>query len=614
MSQYIRLDTSLAPSDSPALLRLAANDEPSVIPLIGAIPNAPANGLAPPLARKRLQVFMAMMLADIAILLGCFGAFSFAYLIAYRGLVSMDAAMLPAYLLLPIFLTIGLFNGTYSGGALTRWPQAAWRVASALVVAAALFNFVAFFAKMSEDFSRAAFALSVISSLLLMALLRVLLVGWVARSWSNGPINRLLILAGGPKVDLPGLHTIDAAEHGILPRLDDPRSLHRLAKYLRNMDEVMVSCPEGERAAWSQVLKGAGIHAEVVSPMAQEIGALGIRHYGEGNFSTLLISTGALRMRDRALKRLFDIGLSVAGLIVLSPLLLVTACAILFDDGAPVLFRQQRMGRGNHLFAIAKFRSIKSEQSDAGGERSASLGDTRVTRVGHFIRRTSIDELPQLWNVLRGDMSTIAARLPAPKPDIAVHGGGAGGAAGGQARPKAEQRSVIGRILWLAGLAALALVACLAQLDRAARSQPALAVLVPSLFRGFAAQRLTEQAIAAEDGVTALREARLLVRARPLPAEHMRLLSQAAALKGDSPLALAAMEAATSRGWRDPLAQLAAGQSALLQGRFDAAAQRIGALFAVGALRCLRRCWPSPRAALRLRGNSPIRPAGRTMV
>ena len=143
---------------------------------------------------------------------------------------------------------------------------------------------------------------------------------------------------------------------------------------------------------------------------------------------------------------------------------------------------------------------------------------------------------------------------------------------------------MIGRVLWLASLAALAGLSSLAQLDRAARSQPALAALVPAPFRGFAAERLTEQAIIAQDGATAVDEARRLVRARPLPAEHMRLLSQAAALNGDSELALAAMAAATTRGWRDPVAQLAAGQSALLQGEYDAAAQRIGALSAIGAL------------------------------
>jgi exopolysaccharide biosynthesis polyprenyl glycosylphosphotransferase len=405
MSEYVRLDTGMEASARP----LIGGDGPAES-MVEPWPHAPVNGLAPPLARKRLQVFLAMMVADIAILLGCFGVFSFAYLIGWRGQISMEAAMLPAYLLLPIFLTIGLFNGTYSGGALTRWPQAAWRVSSALVISAALFNFVAFFAKMSEDFSRGAFALSVISSLLLMAGLRILLVRAVGRIWGKSPINRLLILAGGPAVDMPGLYTIDAAQHGLSPRLDEPRSLHRLARYLRNMDEVLVSCPEDQRAAWSQVLKGAGIHAEIVSPIAREIGALGLRHYPESNFSTLLISTGALRMRDRALKRVFDITFSLVALLLLAPLMLLTAGAILLEDGGPVFFRQQRMGRGNHFFAILKFRSMKVERSDLAGSRSAAKGDDRITRMGGLIRRTSVDELPQLWNVLKGDMSIVGPR------------------------------------------------------------------------------------------------------------------------------------------------------------------------------------------------------------
>lgn len=406
MTEFVRLDADSAVRELSLIGRATLGGEPLATPW----PNAPTNGLTPPLVRKRLQVFLAMMAADVAMLLGCFAALSFAYLIAYRGQIGMEAAMLPAYLLLPIFLTIGLFNGTYSGGALTRWPQAAWRVASALVIAAVLFNFVTFFAKMSEDFSRGAFALSVISSLLMMTGFRVLLVGSVRRIWGESPINRLLIVAGGPLVELPGMFTVDAAQHGLLPRLDDPRSLHRLAKYLRNMDEVMVSCPEGERAAWSQVLKGAGIHAEVVSPIAREIGALGIRHYADQNFSTLLISTGTLRLRDRALKRAFDIGFSLLALLVLAPLLMLVACAIRIADGGPVFFRQQRMGRGNHLFSILKFRSMQHARGDASGARSAAKQDDRITRVGRMIRRTSVDELPQLWNVLKGDMSIVGPR------------------------------------------------------------------------------------------------------------------------------------------------------------------------------------------------------------
>ncbi|HZH06134.1 MAG TPA: sugar transferase [Lautropia sp.] len=80
------------------------------------------------------------------------------------------------------------------------------------------------------------------------------------------------------------------------------------------------------------------------------------------------------------------------------------------DSPGPVFFRQQRMGRGNRLFSILKFRSMRSDLCDANGTRSTGRDDDRVTRVGRLIRSTSIDELPQLLNVLKGDMSLVGPR------------------------------------------------------------------------------------------------------------------------------------------------------------------------------------------------------------
>lgn len=400
----LRKDAALRPEGG--LLARPGHPEPLVEPL----PEAPRNGLAPPLVHKRLQVLLGMVVADVAIVLGTFALVGFVYLIGYRGQFTMNGAMLPAFLLLPIFLTIGLYNGSYSGTALVDWRHATWRVASALAISAMLFNFVAFFAKMNADFSRVSFAASVVGALVAMAGLRLALMRFVRRLWGVSPINRLLIAAGGPPIALAGLHVVDARRHGLYPGLDDPAALDRLAQYLRHMDEVFVSCPEGERAAWSQVLKCAGVHAEVVSPIAREIGALGIRHYPRADFSTLLISTGAMRMRDRALKRTFDIAVSASALVLLALPLVLVAAAIRLEDGGPVFFRQRRMGRGNRLFAILKFRSMKVAQSDADGTISATREDERVTRIGRMIRRTSVDELPQLWNVLRGDMSIVGPR------------------------------------------------------------------------------------------------------------------------------------------------------------------------------------------------------------
>ena len=104
--------------------------------------------------------------------------------------------------------------------------------------------------------------------------------------------------------------------------------------------------------------------------------------------------------------------LIVASIVVLflAPLLTVVALAIKFDSPGPIVFRQIRVGQGNRQFRIYKFRSMFTESGDLRGDRSASLDDDRITRVGRFIRKTSIDELPQLFNVLRGEMSLVGPR------------------------------------------------------------------------------------------------------------------------------------------------------------------------------------------------------------
>jgi len=123
-----------------------------------------------------------------------------------------------------------------------------------------------------------------------------------------------------------------------------------------------------------------------------------------------VVSTGPLGLRARIIKRIFDILVAATGLLALAPLLIAVAVLIKLEDGGPVLFIQRRMGRGNRLFDMLKFRSMREERLDPAGERSTGRDDDRITRIGAFIRRTSIDELPQLFNVLKGDMSIVGPR------------------------------------------------------------------------------------------------------------------------------------------------------------------------------------------------------------
>jgi len=113
-------------------------------------------------------------------------------------------------------------------------------------------------------------------------------------------------------------------------------------------------------------------------------------------------------------KRSIDILASAFGLLLLSPLFLLIALWIKRTDNGPVFFRQWRLGRDGKVFALLKFRSMYADRCDAAGIHQATANDNRVTRIGAFIRRTSVDELPQLLNVLVGDMSLVGPRPHVP--------------------------------------------------------------------------------------------------------------------------------------------------------------------------------------------------------
>jgi lipopolysaccharide/colanic/teichoic acid biosynthesis glycosyltransferase len=113
-------------------------------------------------------------------------------------------------------------------------------------------------------------------------------------------------------------------------------------------------------------------------------------------------------------KRAFDVGASLAALAVLAPVWLAIALLIKADDGGPVLFRQERVGRGGRRFRILKFRTMVAGAEALGGPLTADA-DPRVTRLGRRLRATRLDELPQLVNVLRGEMTLVGPRPEVPR-------------------------------------------------------------------------------------------------------------------------------------------------------------------------------------------------------
>jgi exopolysaccharide biosynthesis polyprenyl glycosylphosphotransferase len=146
---------------------------------------------------------------------------------------------------------------------------------------------------------------------------------------------------------------------------------------------------------------------------------------------TLQLTRPGLRGQQLALKRCVDVAASAIAMALLTPVYVVIALAVKLTSPGPVIFRQERVGAGGRRFQIYKFRTMvqdAEEMRDGIAERSIYgdgrlfkvKDDPRVTRVGRFLRRTSLDELPQLWNVMRGDMSLVGPRPPVPE-EVALY-------------------------------------------------------------------------------------------------------------------------------------------------------------------------------------------------
>ncbi len=376
------------------------------VPLQAVKPEQIDHKIAPSLERRRLRAYALLLLFD-AILLHA--AFALAGLI-YEGVWWYPRNMVAVQTMLPVFFTIALYNKTYSGKSLTNWVFAARQALIALLISATLLNFVAFYTKSNAQFSRVSVTLGLILSALALIALRRLVPIVVEKFWAGRTLNRLIIADGGPEFTHAKADTISAADFELDPTSHDPFMLDRLGRMLQNQDKVVVSCPRERREAWAFLLKSTGVYGEIVSEPLHLLGATDIHRYDDQERTTLVVSTGPLALRSRISKRLFDVIVASAALIALSPLLLFIAARIKVEDDGPVLFVQRRLGRGNQFFNMLKFRSMKVEKNDADGARSTCREDDRITKVGAFIRRTSIDELPQIINVLRGDMSIVGPR------------------------------------------------------------------------------------------------------------------------------------------------------------------------------------------------------------
>jgi sugar transferase (PEP-CTERM system associated) len=194
--------------------------------------------------------------------------------------------------------------------------------------------------------------------------------------------------------------------------------LRALAKDL-NVDEIVIAMDDRRREFPLRELLDCRLNGieviDLVSFLERETGRV---HLDVLNPSWIIFADGFRRDAVRqATKRLFDIVASLALVLVTWPFMLITMLAIVLEDGlrAPILYRQRRVGLDGHEFDVLKFRSMRVDAERDGQARWATGSDDRITRVGRIIRKIRVDELPQIFNVLRGDMSFVGPRPERPQ-------------------------------------------------------------------------------------------------------------------------------------------------------------------------------------------------------
>jgi sugar transferase (PEP-CTERM system associated) len=273
---------------------------------------------------------------------------------------------------------------------------------------------------------RGVFAIATIYAVVSISAWRLVLL-WLLRA--EGFAERVLVVGTDEKaIDIAretlhrrhlGYHVVgflsdDPALQGVSilnPRvIGTPRQVAQLAEANRATRVVVATMDYRGQLNMDALLacKTAGIRVEEASNYYEQLtGKIMIEGLRK---SWLVFSDGFVVSRGTLLaKRLLDLIAATAGLVLAAPIMLLVALAIRLDSAGPVFFRQERVGRGNREFTLWKFRSMRVD-AEAAGPCWATERDPRVTRVGRFIRATRLDELPQLWNVLVGDMSLVGPR------------------------------------------------------------------------------------------------------------------------------------------------------------------------------------------------------------
>ncbi|BCH17295.1 MULTISPECIES: undecaprenyl-phosphate glucose phosphotransferase [unclassified Mesorhizobium] len=296
----------------------------------------------------------------------------------------------------------------------------------------ALMALTAFAMKMSQDYSRLVFGTWFVVGFMLIFGLRLLMSKLIRRWARDGRMERRAVIVGGGTAAEVLIRSVEKQPYndiricGIFDDRGDKRSPPIVAGYpklgtvseliefarIARIDMLIVSLPLTAESRVLQLLKKLWV-LPVDIRLSAHSNALQFRPRAYsyiGSVPMLDIFDRPINDWDSVAKRAFDIVFSIIGIIVFSPVMLATAIAIKLDSKGPVLFHQKRHGFNNEIIEVYKFRSMYTDKADPTAKQTVTRNDPRVTRVGRFIRKTSIDELPQFFNSLFGSLSLVGPR------------------------------------------------------------------------------------------------------------------------------------------------------------------------------------------------------------
>jgi Undecaprenyl-phosphate glucose phosphotransferase len=393
------------------------------------------------MARQVAQMFSSDSVAP-NLVIGSVRIFDFLGLLAIAALLFIQ--LVPAHdafaggyagaALLGTILTVAFIQAVdgYQIASLKSFIVQFSKAVGAFSLAMAALALIGFMTKMSIEYSRLWFAAWFACGIGYLLLYRIAMARYVRNAIADGRLERRAVIVGGGESAGELIRSLESQSDsdiricGIFDDRNDNRSPGIVAGYpklgtipelvefarMARIDMLIVSLPLSAEARVLQLLKKLWV-LPVDIRLSAHTNKLRFRprsYSYEGSVPFLDVFDKPIADWDSVMKRLFDVFFSVLGIVALAPVLLVTAIAIRMESKGPVLFRQKRYGFNNEVVEVLKFRSMFHEMADPDAKKVVTKNDPRVTRVGRFIRKTSIDELPQLFNVLRGDLSLVGPR------------------------------------------------------------------------------------------------------------------------------------------------------------------------------------------------------------